>query len=92
MTRRFAWSRRFFARELAGISLTVPVRDEMGFDIRVNCRRRRLKHESTQMSDLLHMLPRLKARSGSLGGSTLQLRYPTTTFGRTAECDYRFRG
>jgi len=83
--------KKFFARELAGIQLTVPVRDEMGFDIPGQLPAAALETRiHSNVADLLHMLPRLKVRSGSLGGSTLQLRYPTTTFGRTAECDYRF--
>jgi pSer/pThr/pTyr-binding forkhead associated (FHA) protein len=44
----------------------------------------------SNVAELLDMLPRLKVRSGERAGSTLQLRYPETTFGRGAECDYRF--
>ena len=36
------------------------------------------------------MLPRLKIVSGPRAGSFLQLRFPTTTFGRSADNDYRF--
>jgi pSer/pThr/pTyr-binding forkhead associated (FHA) protein len=36
------------------------------------------------------MLPRLKVVSGPRAGSFLQLRYPSTSFGRGAANDYRF--
>jgi pSer/pThr/pTyr-binding forkhead associated (FHA) protein len=42
------------------------------------------------VGELLDMLPRLKLISGQRAGSFLQLRYPTTTFGRGAGNDYRF--
>jgi len=42
------------------------------------------------VGELLNMLPRLKVISGPRAGAFLQLRYPTTTFGRGAGNDYRF--
>jgi pSer/pThr/pTyr-binding forkhead associated (FHA) protein len=42
------------------------------------------------VAELLNMLPRLKIVSGPRAGSFLQLRFPTTTFGRSADNDYRF--
>ena len=44
----------------------------------------------SNVGELLDMLPRLKIVSGPRAGSFLQLRYPTTTFGRGADNDYRF--
>jgi ferredoxin len=51
-------------------------------------------HVETQVlsniSELLALMPRLRAISGERAGNTLQLRYPETSFGRSAEADYRF--
>ena len=78
----------FFAEELAGTHLAVPVaqpaaplpdKGAMG-ETRV----------ISNVADLLPMLPRLRVRSGPRAGSILQLRYPATTFGRAPETDYRF--
>jgi pSer/pThr/pTyr-binding forkhead associated (FHA) protein len=44
----------------------------------------------SNVGELLDMLPRLKIVSGPRSGSFLQLRYPSTTFGRGAGNDYRF--
>jgi pSer/pThr/pTyr-binding forkhead associated (FHA) protein len=44
----------------------------------------------SNVGELLDLLPRLKIVSGPRSGSHLQLRYPTTTFGRGAGNDYRF--
>jgi pSer/pThr/pTyr-binding forkhead associated (FHA) protein len=43
----------------------------------------------SNVAELLNM-PRLKIVSGPRSGSVLQLRFPTTTFGRSADNDYRF--
>jgi hypothetical protein len=44
----------------------------------------------SNVGELLDMLPRLKIISGARAGAFLQLRYPTTTFGRGPGNDYRF--
>jgi Fe-S-cluster-containing hydrogenase component 2 len=79
--------RTYFARELAGIQLAVPVSApppptnpsvQPGTRIYSN------------IADLVSLLPRLRVRSGPRAGAILQLRYPGTTFGRGPENDYRF--
>jgi Fe-S-cluster-containing hydrogenase component 2/pSer/pThr/pTyr-binding forkhead associated (FHA) protein len=45
----------------------------------------------SNIADLLSMMPRLRVVSGERAGSVLQLRYPSTSFGRSAEADYRFQ-
>ncbi len=79
----------FFARELAGIQLAVPVRPlspatEAGGPP-VDMATRILSNV-----DLLPLMPQLKVLSGPRAGAMLHLRYPATTFGRGAENDYRF--
>ena len=44
----------------------------------------------TNIGDLMAMLPRLRVKSGLQEGQTLQLRFPSTSLGRAAECDLRF--
>ena len=44
----------------------------------------------SNVSELLGMLPQLKIVSGPRAGGFLQLRYPSTSFGRAAGNDYRF--
>lgn len=84
----------FFARELAGVQLRVSVGPGAGRP--VQARNGELPAAATEtrihsnVADLLDMLPRLKVRAGERAGSVLQLRYPETSFGRSAECDYRF--
>jgi len=80
----------FFARDLAGMQLAVPVRGAIplpqadapseGMETKIY----------SNVGELLDMLPRLKIVSGPRSGSFLQLRYPSTTFGRGAGNDYRF--
>jgi CRP-like cAMP-binding protein/Fe-S-cluster-containing hydrogenase component 2 len=82
----------FFARELAGLQLAVPARPTApqpapaseappeNMETRI----------FTGVTDLLPLLPQLKITSGPRAGSTLQLRIPSTSFGRGAENDYRF--
>jgi CRP-like cAMP-binding protein/Pyruvate/2-oxoacid:ferredoxin oxidoreductase delta subunit len=80
----------FFARDLAGVQLVVaaslpapaPVApaDVANIETKVY----------SNVGELLDMLPRLKIISGPRAGSLLQLRYPSTTFGRGAGNDYRF--
>jgi CRP-like cAMP-binding protein/Fe-S-cluster-containing hydrogenase component 2 len=45
----------------------------------------------SNIADLLKMMPRLRVVSGVRAGSVLQLRYPSTSFGRSPEADYRFQ-
>ncbi len=78
----------FFAQELAGTQVAVPAagpaaaaeRPAALMETRV----------LSNVADLLPLLPRLRVRSGPRAGSALQLRYPSTTFGRAPETDYRF--
>jgi CRP-like cAMP-binding protein len=78
----------FFARDLAGVQLTVaprlatvaPPEPTVNAETRIY----------SNVSELLGMLPQLKIISGPRAGSFLQLRYPSTSFGRSAGNDYRF--
>jgi ferredoxin len=45
----------------------------------------------SNIADLLSLMPRLRVVSGTRAGAVLQLRYPSTSFGRSAEADYRFQ-
>ena len=87
----------FFARELAGLQLAVPGQNvrpgaaaptspDLSGPVPENMETRILSN----VADLLPLLPQLKVLSASRAGSTLQLRFPKTTFGRGAENDYRF--
>ncbi len=78
----------FFAQDLAGLQLAVPVagpapapaEQPAAGETRI----------ISNIAELLPMLPRLRVRAGPRAGSVLQLRYPSTSFGRAAETDYRF--
>jgi CRP-like cAMP-binding protein/formate hydrogenlyase subunit 6/NADH:ubiquinone oxidoreductase subunit I len=80
----------FFARDLSGEQLTVqprhltPVTAEEPAPVNMETR------IYSNVGELLGMLPRLKVVSGPRAGSFLQLRYPSTSFGRGAANDYRF--
>ncbi len=80
----------FFARDLAGIQLMVPARAPLapveGTALGANIETK----VYSNVGELLDLLPRLKIVSGPRAGSLLQLRYPSTTFGRGADNDYRF--
>jgi len=80
----------FFARDLAGIQLVVPARAPLepveGAALPANIETKIYSN----VGELLDLLPRLKIVSGPRAGSLLQLRYPSTTFGRGADNDYRF--
>src|SRR5438093_16998 len=87
----------FFAQELAGLQLAVPgqtvrpgaaapTSPDLSGPVPENMETRILSN----VADLLPLLPQLKVLSASRAGSTLQLRFPKTTFGRGAENDYRF--
>ncbi|HEY1494068.1 MAG TPA: cyclic nucleotide-binding domain-containing protein [Candidatus Solibacter sp.] len=79
----------FFARDLAGMQLIVPAAaavppaaapaEPENIETKIY----------SNVAELLNM-PRLKIVSGPRSGSVLQLRFPTTTFGRSADNDYRF--
>ena len=80
----------FFARDLAGIQLVVPARAPLtaveGTALPANLETK----VYSNVGELLDLLPRLKIVAGPRAGSFLQLRYPSTTFGRGADNDYRF--
>jgi CRP-like cAMP-binding protein/Pyruvate/2-oxoacid:ferredoxin oxidoreductase delta subunit len=80
----------FFARDLAGMQLIVPTAAPAPMAMApVQSDNIETKIYSN-VAELLNMLPRLKIVSGPRAGSVLQLRFPTTTFGRSADNDYRF--
>jgi CRP-like cAMP-binding protein/Fe-S-cluster-containing hydrogenase component 2 len=79
--------KRFFAQELAGTELAVPVEEPVPSPAASELAATRV---ISNVADLLPLLPKLKIASGPRAGAILQLRYPTTTFGRGVECDYRF--
>lgn len=82
--------RLFFARDLAGMQLAVtpraptappePMAGAENLETRIY----------SDAGELLGMLPKLKIVAGPMTGTVLQLRYPSTTFGRSATNDYRF--
>jgi CRP-like cAMP-binding protein len=80
----------FFARDLAGMQLVVPARvpvtEGAGDALPENIETK----VYSNVGELLDMLPRLKIVSGPRAGAFLQLRYPSTSFGRGAGNDYRF--
>jgi CRP-like cAMP-binding protein/Fe-S-cluster-containing hydrogenase component 2 len=84
----------FFARDLAGMQLTVAVRSAAplgGAPEGPAAPPEALETKIySNVGELLDMLPRLKIVSGPRAGSFLQLRFPSTTFGRGADNDYRF--
>jgi CRP-like cAMP-binding protein len=82
--------RSFFARELAGVALTVPV-DLPAPQPAAGPPPENLETRIySNAADLLPLLPQLKVTGGPRAGSNLQLRLPATTFGRGADNDYRF--
>jgi CRP-like cAMP-binding protein/Fe-S-cluster-containing hydrogenase component 2 len=81
----------FFARDLAGVQLAVPVRAPAPLSPAPDAPPDALETKIySNVGELLDMLPRLKIVSGPRSGSFLQLRFPSTTFGRGADNDYRF--
>jgi Fe-S-cluster-containing hydrogenase component 2 len=80
----------FFARDLAGLQLVVPT----SMPVAPPAVPAEIENIETKVysnvGELLDMLPRLKIVSGPRAGTLLQLRYPSTTFGRGAGNDYRF--
>jgi len=80
----------FFARDLAGIQLAVsPSQPVPAAPLRSAPENLETRMYSN-VDELLRMLPRLKVISEAGAESFLQLRYPSTSFGRSAGNDYRF--
>uniref|UniRef100_Q01YJ3 Cyclic nucleotide-binding protein n=1 Tax=Solibacter usitatus (strain Ellin6076) TaxID=234267 RepID=Q01YJ3_SOLUE len=80
----------FFARDLAGMQLIVPAGAPAPLPVAPAEPENIETKIYSNVGELLNMLPRLKIVSGPRSGSVLQLRFPTTTFGRSADNDYRF--
>jgi CRP-like cAMP-binding protein/Fe-S-cluster-containing hydrogenase component 2 len=80
----------FFARDLAGVQLTVQHRQRAPMAPADAAPLNMETRIYSNVGELLGMLPRLKVVSGPRAGSFLQLRYPSTSFGRGAANDYRF--
>jgi len=80
----------FFARDLAGLQLAVPLKETTPLIPLGEAPQLMETKIYSNVGELLDLLPRLKIVSGPRAGSYLQLRYPTTTFGRGADNDYRF--
>ena len=81
----------FFARDLAGMQLAVPVRTVAPLAAAGEAAPEAMETKIySNVGELLDMLPRLKIISGPRAGASLQLRFPSTTFGRGAGNDYRF--
>jgi CRP-like cAMP-binding protein len=80
----------FFARDLAGMQLIVPTAAPPPIKVAAAENDNVETKIYSNVAELLNMLPRLKIVSGPRSGSFLQLRFPTTTFGRSADNDYRF--
>jgi CRP-like cAMP-binding protein/Fe-S-cluster-containing hydrogenase component 2 len=79
--------RAFFARDLAGIQLAVTPMETVPLTPRAADIETRLY---SNVEELLGMLPQLKIVAGPMTGSLFQLRYPSTSFGRSPGNDYRF--
>jgi CRP-like cAMP-binding protein/Fe-S-cluster-containing hydrogenase component 2 len=80
----------FFARDLSGVQLTVQPRQATPLAPDEPAPVNMETKIYSNVGELLGMLPRLKVVSGPRAGSFLQLRYPSTSFGRGAANDYRF--
>jgi pSer/pThr/pTyr-binding forkhead associated (FHA) protein len=80
--------RAFFARDLAGIQLAVTPADAAPLAPAgsANMETRLISN----IGELLNMLPQLKIVAGPKTGEVLQLRYPSTSFGRSPGNDYKF--
>jgi CRP-like cAMP-binding protein/Fe-S-cluster-containing hydrogenase component 2 len=79
----------FFARDLAGIQLAVAPRELPLAPLEAPAENVETRIFSS-VGELLRLLPRLKIVAGPREGSVLQLRYPSTSFGRGPGNDYRF--
>jgi CRP-like cAMP-binding protein/Pyruvate/2-oxoacid:ferredoxin oxidoreductase delta subunit len=80
----------FFARDLAGMQLVVPTAAPLPVAATADEPEQVETRIYSNVGELLDMLPRLKLINGPRAGSFLQLRYPSTSFGRGADNDYRF--
>lgn len=79
----------FFARELAGIQLAVPLELPKP-PSESSAPSPDMETRLYSSIDLVRLLPQLKMLAGPRAGSMLHLRIPATTFGRGPENDYRF--
>jgi CRP-like cAMP-binding protein len=82
--------RQFFARELAGIQLAIPVEPTPTASLPVAADANMPTQIISNAAALLNMLPKVRIQGGQRDGAVLQLRVPQTTFGRTPENDYSF--
>lgn len=82
--------KRFFARDLAGVPLNVPLATPPPAERIEDSALLQETRIHSNIGDLLSMLPRLQVREGLQQGKLLHLRFPSTTLGRAAECDLRF--
>src|SRR5262249_13100310 len=80
----------FFAQDLAGLQVAVPVTKGVPAAPAGPPAAFAETRILSNIADLLPLLPRLRVRSGPRAGSILQLRFPSTSFGRAEETDYRF--
>jgi len=80
----------FFARDLAGVQLIVPTAAPSPLATPTAQEEQVETRIYSNVGELLDMLPRLKIANGPRAGAFLQLRFPSTTFGRGADNDYRF--
>jgi CRP-like cAMP-binding protein/Fe-S-cluster-containing hydrogenase component 2 len=80
----------FFARELVGFQLAVAAKIAAPTPAPTGAALEAETRIYSNVDELLSLLPRLRVQSGPRAGSVLQLRYPSTSFGRAPENDYRF--
>ena len=84
----------FFAQDLAGVQLQVLTKVESGDGQPGAAESQVVQGMQTRIysnfAELAHMLPRLRVMNTERAGQTLQLRFPSTSFGRDAGNDYRF--
>ena len=78
--------KEFFAHDLAGMQLAVTDRPVQQAEKAASMTETILL---SNIGDLSALLPRLRVRSGPRPGRMLQLQFPSTSFGRGPENDYR---
>ena len=81
--------RKFFAEELAGIQLAVPLKPSVETP-RMDMEALAETRVISSVADLMPLLPRLKVTNADGTATILQFKSTTTSFGRGAECDYVF--
>ncbi len=83
--------KKFFAQELAGLQLSAVALEETptAAPVALPAIAGQTK-VFANVADLVKMLPHLRVIAGPQPGASLQLRHPSTTFGRGAEVDYPF--